>query len=367
MDDNEESKEKFLTLKKHQSSNLISRYSSAAQTTSEEIFRTNRKVLTQKFSVMGHTSLNLYQILKNNDDLIEKQRYNLFTKYTCNNYREKDKDKDRDKIIKKAEENEINEKHYDLSTKTLPCFENIELLLFDEVNEYFEDKIYTPNGKEIGSIEGSICIKNLPILKQVMFGVHTEAGYLSSSYLGLAQPKTSLNPKEYLPEELKIIVFNMNKLFESIEENNFNIKDYLKIIKAEIKKTSKEPILFFDYLSKIDILMKGQTIILNLGKKLLKLIRNLSKQNRDLVFDILTLIGIRGEFDLERMSIIIDKKINNYMIICELFTSFLKEILEFCLDNLSEDIPDSRTKKFVECMLAISYFRIPNVSCFLYF
>jgi len=279
----------------------------------------------------------MYQILLQNDDLIEKQRYNLFMKYA------------------RLYENDDNKQNGN-------DYKDIELLIYDEVNEYFEEKVYSTSGKEIGTLEGSIQIKNIPVLTQIISGVHTENGYLSSSCVGIDSGCQVLMSKEFLPEELKIIIHNCTILFSNSEQNNYRLTDILKKIKVELKKSVKEKVLFYEYCSNIELLMKGQCTLIDMGRNLLTMITNLSKANRDLVFEIINLILIRGELDLERMTIIIDQKYPNFPNVCEKFISLLNEVLEVSIVNLGLDVTDSTTKNFVETNLAILYFRIPNVN-----
>ena len=321
-------------MQKKQSNNLLAKLAS-----SEDLFLENQKLLTQIFKIMSYSPLNLYNILSQNEELVEKQRYKNFMKYT-NLYNHKN-----------STDNE-NDNNNDL-----------ELQIYDDVNEYFEEKLFSSTGKEVGILEGSIQIKNIPIIKQIISGVHTENGYLASSFFGLVCPifEQPSDPKEYLPEELKTILLNQNILFSRIEDN-LNISEVLKVLKNELKKSVTDKLLFYDYLSKIEILMKGQSILIDLGRNLLSVINELSKSNRDLTFDIIGILLLRNELDLERFSIIIDKKYENFSAICESYILFLNELLAYSILHLGQESADNRTKKFVESNLAILYFRIPIVS-----
>lgn len=337
--------------------------------TSQEIVRNShtyneyQKTLQfRKYNLIGSSQLNLLQILVQNEDLMERQGSKIFVS-TSNLYRGDSASRSRSK----NEFSDENKKH------NINTFK-----LFDTIQERFVEEIFL-SGTKVGRIEGIIQIENIPLLRQIMCGVHTENGMDSdSAYLGLINvyDKTTYGnnnlPKQIveLYENTKVLfnqIINITSVTQVSNDKQTNLMlDTLNNIILDLTETSKESVLFYNYKNTIDIL-KGQEMMIELGVKLLSVVNFLSASHRLKAIKILILILDRGELDLEMMTMIISGKVENYENICYNYISFLIQLLKFSLESLGKGLSDDNTTQFVEYFLSIAYFRIPQVSIYFHY
>jgi len=319
-------------------------------------FQEFQKHLQPRYTNLGSASLNLFQLLKHNENLMEKQRSQIFINsaslYAKNNSKFKNNNSNDD----------IRKEEY------------IKLKVFDDVNQNFKEEIYL-TGAKIGIIEGNICIQNIPLLRQIMCGVHTEKGLdLSSAYLGLIDVAiVNKDQDNTLPESLTQLIKNSIKLFQKIsgnsisltklsseyKDNNDEINSILDNIITNLSYSDKESVLYYNYFTPIDI-MKGQQALIDLGVKILSVVDNLNIDHRLKALNILTLIMERGEIDLASMSGMLDQNIEKYNEICENLMFYHNRLLDYALTKLGRKSTDENTKKFLEVCVAYCYFRIPN-------
>ena len=321
------------------------------------------KNLQYKYTLLASASLNTFKLLKQNEDLMEKQRSQIFINsaslYSTN-------------IIKDTKHNLNNSDNQNVK----PSIEEaIKLKIFDNVNQNFTSELFM-TGVKIGTIEGIISIKNIPLLRQIMCGVHTEKGLdLNSAYLGLIDINISDKGENRLPEKLNELMKNSTKLFLKIagnstsltkmspeyRQNNDEINLILDKIVENLKHTEKESIQFYNYGNTMDI-MKGQQTMIDLGVKILSVVDNLNNDHRLKALNILTLIMDRGEIDLELMSKIIHEELENFHEVCLNLLAYHTRLLDFSLTKLGRKSTDEATKTFIERCLAFCYFRIPSVN-----
>ena len=252
----------------------------------------------------------------------------------------------------------------------------IKLNLFYNVNERFDENLFL-HGKKVGKIEGIINIENIPLIKQIICGVHTENGLDNdSSYLGLINKYNNYfgaigsETENTVPKQVQSLYESHTLLLNQLSNNSSVTQlnqdsvalttSILSDIISLLSETSKESVLFYTYHNTADI-MKGQEIMIDLGIRLISFINSLNVIHRNKAFKILTLILDRGEFDLEMMTIIISEKLEKYNNICEHFIKILKELLAFSIDHIGKRSVDDITRQFIEHMLAVAYFRIPPV------
>ena len=227
-------------------------------------------------------------------------------------------------------------------------------------------------------------IKNIPQIRQILCGVHTERGLdMNSNYLTIKKlDKTQKNNKneEDLPADLQLLKnkteFLLSRLMnntalsqltqdavDSKKEVGNILNDIINLLKKSFKQASK----FYQYTNDIQII-KAQEIMMKLGTEILNMIENLNTDHRNMSFQILELILERGEFDLSSMSLFKfennDEKIQMKTNVSEIFITFLIKTLTFSLSKLARKIADENSKNFVEFFLSVAYFRIPKVIIF---
>ena len=153
-------------------------------------------------------------------------------------------------------------------------------------------------GDNIGTIEITLDINNLPLIRQTRFGVMTETGFaLTSIFL-----YENLNLSNDLPVE----ILELNKLKEIFELDFSNLKK----IKSCLEKSIDDYYLYYGYSSNKD-LYQSQAIIIDLGLGLFELLDKMGFEYLHITFEILKLILKRAEFDLGTLSRNWFKKTNN--------------------------------------------------------
>ena len=333
---------------------------------------------------MGNTNLNFYKILSRNDNMILRQSSKLFQRYTP------------------LYGQNVSESNL--------CAQNLNLIkchIFEDLqNPFSEDVIF--KGNKIGRIDGVIEIKKIPLLKQIMCGVHTENGFdISSVHL-----HNAINQKSTIrdfPNELKILIAQKNSLLDKFFpstlkkldgntnekpgkekesfmvsrkklfsnyfdekkfENNQNLAidekatfSLLNEIKTTLKKSCKESLLIYNLSNQRDITM-AQKEMIDLGINLVNLVQRedvIDDTRRTAIFDILILLFNRAEIGLRLMAIEFDKFPSEEKIeVCRDFIELLNKTLFYSLEKLAAGKSgNSETNEFVEFFLSVCYFRIP--------
>ena len=380
-------------------------------------------ILENAYTLIGVISLNFYKILYEHEDKIVRETSKFFqsmsnvknalnktlsgSKINVNGFEET--------LQNKSPTNNNLKKHNDEEQK----IQHLTCNIIDNVNQYFVEKIYW-KGEAIGTINVNLEISNLPLMKQIMFGVMTETGFeINSIFL-----YDNLNLSNDLPEELLELI-KIKERFEqeistNINQNDFdkNISNILLLMKKYLSKSIDDSCLYYGYSSNKD-LFQGQNVLLDLGINCFDLIDKLNFDHRKKVLDIIKLILQRSEFDLGTVSVswfktchIVKAKrvscentnnkkridtINNidtdsdkfnksnnslqktksaflleeceyefkdkYLIENHVIEKFLKlytNALNFCLDNLvkGKNI-DTESHEFTNYFLSLAYFRIP--------
>jgi len=283
----------------------------------------------------------------------------------------------------------------------------IKCLIFEDIqNPFSEDIIF--NGHVIGKIEGLIEINKIPLIKQIMCGVHTENGFdISSVYLHNNLVNNASNTKgashRDLPTELRTLMSLKTNLLEKffpstlknleeknmekeaeLENKNIYVAQYLNKerrnndqnlfvdpketlnllndIRLTLKKSSKESVLIYNLNNQLDILL-AQREMIDLGINLINILskEDLIDTRRVIVFDILILLFNRAEIDLRLMAFELKTEPSSDKLeICRDFIDLLNKTLAYCLEKLAAGkSADKDTNEFVEFFLSVSYFRIP--------
>lgn len=279
----------------------------------------------------------------------------------------------------------------------------IKFNIFDSINSAFCQEVFH-NNREIGKIDGLICINKIPSIKQIMCGVHTERGLdISSNYLTIPNSNNNLintnnlnshniqasnvgnanaiikeNDKENLPSELKQINLKCEVLLSKlIQKSSFNFKEIsVRDLNSEITSaldglvkllstSINQSCLVYSYNSE-EAIASAQNTFLDLGSNIIAVLDDMINDQRQLSYKILLLIIDRTELDLVNMSL--TKNFNNsnsfkelkYKVI-EKFLIFMTQMLDYTLEKLGRKVNDNNLKNFIENYLAYSYFRIPKV------
>ena len=314
--------------------------------------------LIPKYTQIGFSNLNFYKILTENDNIITKQSSRFFQTFRTGN-----------------EGNVANEEANPL----------IKFQIFDDITKQFSEEIFY-QGNVIGKIEGTIHISKIPLIRQIMCGVHTERGFdISSIQVNFNDAKTGINSfkEDTSPPELRILSNQTNNLLsnllkgtnltqytQSFREINLQILQIMNELKGVLQKSFKESALYYNYINNKD-LFKAQKIMLELGISILKIIESLNLEQRAVGFEIIILINNRAEFDLGTVcqawfidqpqgAVFRDSTLINEKII-EKFILFDNMCLEFVLERISRGKSiDKESKVFVEFFLSVAYFRNPK-------
>ena len=347
------------------------------------------------YKLIGIISLNFSKILNDLEEKLSKVNNRLFQSMSNKNCC-LIKTLSGSKIIKYGIEEDLTNKVQ--SNKNL-CDINIDEVKYKPENfiinilekddlDISEDILW--EGDPIGTIDLILEISNLPLIRQMRFGVMTETGFeLSSIFL-----YDNLNLSNDLPEE----ILELNKLKEKFEQEiDFSI---LKKIKSCLEKSidDNNNYLYYGFSSNED-LYQGQAIIIDLGLGLFELLDQIKFEYLHITFEILKLILKRSEFDLNTLSMrwFIQKTIhyeqtksgslihhtkssffeydmdndvveyeflNECLVsnkIIEKYLYFHAEILNFCLNNLTRGKNISKdTMEFTYFYLAIAFFQNPK-------
>lgn len=318
-----------------------------------ENLKSHEMQLIAKYTQIGYSTFNFYHILSENDDIITKQTSTFFNLcFSGNNEPE-------------AVPNQV-----------------IKFKIFDSVLKTFHENIFW-EGKEVGKVEGIIEIKKIPLIRQVMCGVHTESGFdISSVYLNMESTKSLKLPQvDTSPAELKILAIQKTNLLQSFlkltglthsssRDLTNQILNSMKIIESTLEKSFKESCLYYNYYSNRD-LYDSQKIMLDIGINIIKLMESFDLEQRVKAFRILNLLNNRAEFDLGTLwrAWFVDQGTesffrDSYLIeekIIENFIHFNNLCLNFSLDGLSKGtLADIQARTFVEFFLSVAYFRIPK-------
>ncbi len=364
--------------------------------------------LLPKYNFMGYSNLNFYKILSKNDTMMLKQSSKIFQSYSplynqSNN--------------PETTNNKLNmNKNDDLRNNNFSTL--IKCLIFEDIqNPFSEDIVF--NGNTIGKIEGLIEIKKIPLIKQIMCGVHTENGFDISSIflhnsLGYGStPNRGPSNKDF-PNELRNLILQKNNLLDKffpstlknleeklmeknesesnddcyVNNNILNISpnrerrrnqayeaqnqnlfvdpkttlSILNEIRNTLKKSCKESVLIYNLVNEYDILL-AQREMIDLGINLINILtkEDLLDTRRTVVFDILMLLFNRGEIGLRLMAFEWKSEPSiEKLEVCRDFIELLNKTLAYCLEKLAAGkSADLDTNEFVEFFLSVGYFRIP--------
>ena len=185
------------------------------------------------------------------------------------------------------------------------------------INRTIVEPIYH-RGETIGEIEICISIKNIPMLKQIQCGVHTERGLdISSSYLVPSIKGKSSAPKQIqdLHSLYSILLQKLGnhvglRTIYSQRENSKELKSYLNKIILILEYSIKESYLFYEYNKSLDI-YKAQKIMIEIVISLISFFNSVNNDIKLLMYKCIEIICNRLELELDLM-IIEEDQMNRY-------------------------------------------------------
>lgn len=323
---------------------------------------------------LGFSTLNLIKILSENNDMMTKQSSQIFQKFSS--------------LYKKPNESNPNKVTNGLSKNIQtgnsvnnsqnPSMESdfkemIKFQVFDDIEQTFSEDLFS-NGNLIGTVEGRIIVKNVPLIKQIVCGVHTENGFdLASHYLNYTisnkiPGSDSIVELKILQQETQAVLVklmdNMSlRTFDpAAKQRNEDIISHFKEIKQTLNKSYKQKSLLYNYKDEEEIIT-SQEIMLNLGLKLVEILDNLLIDQKKIAMEILEVILKRAEFDLGILAYNIEENkpfFNRKYQVCIDYIKFMNALLQNVLSKFAKKINDKDIKNFIELVLTVSYFRIPS-------
>ncbi len=316
--------------------------------------------LINQYSLIGFSSINFLNVLSENDQALNKQTSQFFRQVSGFNK----------KTVIKNGENDNSE------IFTFQVFLNLTTI--------YKQPLFS-NGVEIGTCELDIQIDNIPLMRQIMYGVMTENGFEINSIHLYDNIISNGNNQNTLPSDLQTLINQKRRLnselvkqkqiqSESVNEFNSVLLKILIEIKSTLEKSIEDNVLYYGYSNDND-LYTGQNVLLDLGMILIEVIDKLNPDQRIVSFQILKTINERSEFDLgtlyKKWFIDINgefgtketKFLNENLLknkIIENFLDFNYSCLEYCLECVSRgNTADNPSKIFTEFFLSVVYFRIP--------
>jgi hypothetical protein len=162
-------------------------------------------------------------------------------------------------------------------------------------------------GEVIGTVELLLDIKNIPMIRQIQCGVHTERGFDISSHYLFPAVKNSTDHKEI--NELYFIYSDLiKKLSEnsglktiySQRQSNLEIKKGLVRLNELLKFSIKENGLIYHYNNHFEII-KMQQILILLASELVSFFESVTLEIKNMMFSCIETILSRLELNLDLM------------------------------------------------------------------
>lgn len=235
-------------------------------------------------------------------------------------------------------------------------------------SKFFSEVLWY-NGKRVGNVSGTLDLRGLPVVYQMVSGVNTENGYQIQD--SLLNPRNSRYMQSELPKEIMDIVSLTDKLKvfirngrHSVKSDSKDYKEHVKLIEQIIKnleRTHRESMKCFIYKDSTD-LTRAQRALLDLGDLLINYAEFIQYDVKPFYFDCLTKLNDRGELGLGHLSFLNEEPgmHSKRLDIAERYAHFLQVTLNFALDTMNFKGVEQKMQKFIESFLAIAYFRIPD-------
>lgn len=259
------------------------------------------------------------------------------------------------------DDQKVNNKEFD----ALKVKENLNKEYFITINE----ELWL-NGRKIGSVKGEIKIIGMPTFSQILTGVNTEKGVVlqnvnfnrRKSRNNSILPQRMLEIKDLLIKLKEPFHSNNSKLGPSHEREVFKAKKEIidKICDA-LKDSKKDSMVCFLY-ENPKSLMKAQKTLIELAQHLIEFAPLVSYSIKPFYFKCLTFLIIRGELDIGCLLNMTSSTTlsQDQSKIAEDYRSMLHQILALAISRMNFKGIDKITQDFVDKILVISWFRIPE-------
>lgn len=312
---------------------------------------------------LGLTTYNISKLIHDNSSTMTKQSSIIFKQASAFHKSPYPNSTPVNKAIEDGQKPEENEENFE-----------IKFQVFENVDTAFCEELFSV-GKSIGTVEGRIIVSKIPLIKQIVCGVHTERGLdISSHYLAFNQ--NSNNSTNETTKEVKMLENETKNLLMKLaettalttigqkgKETNKEILDHLKEINRILLLSTKDKSLFYNYSNQNEIL-HAQEIMLQLGNALISMIDNIKLDHGKQAYKIISAILNRAEFDLGTMAYNIEvddeETLSQRIYLCQEFINFLNSIISYVLDKFARKINDKDVQAFVEHVLSVCYFRSPK-------
>ena len=340
----------------------------------------NVKYSYKTSELLGFCNFNLHKLLAENNNTMTKQSSIIFKQSSAFHKNKGASDNaialnssiPNDKLIvsnpPKDKYFETPQPHHSSSEMNIIKFQ-----VFDNIESSFCEELYS-EGKIIGTIEGRIKITKIPLIKQIVCGVHTERGFDIASHYLTYNEATGDNNKEIL-REIKLFDNEANKLMSKLTETtalktvtkgtdvNKEILEHLQEINKVLLISSKDSCLYYNYSNKEEKLF-SQEAMLKLGIGLINIIDNMRVDHGKESYKILGTLLNRAEFDLGSMANYIDdnneQTLTRRVTIIQDYILFYNLLLSYCLEKFAKKVSDKDVQTFIEHVLSVCYFRIPK-------
>lgn len=301
----------------------------------------------------------------------------------------------------------INNKHKNSNHKSTT---SIKIIVFSNFRKFLTENIYF-KGESIGVIELEIVILNMPMIKQIQCGVHSERGFdISSNYLIPTISSNESGPKEVI-ELINLYAILIKKLSEhcglktiySQRESSKEIKDKLNQLLNLLLYSVKESYLFYSYNNKEEI-VQAQKIFIEICLSICSFLESVNSELKVIMFSCIEAIFNRLELELDMMVLeeeYLDKYFSKYpnmkislknsndfsldscknnenfqtnnnsesfkdsfekfieskVNVANMFFKMLINVLDYVIENFPKKVHDEKSKNFYELVLSFCYFR----------
>lgn len=316
-------------------------------------------------SEIAYCQVNFYKILSENDNSIMKMTSHMFQQHS-HLYAP---------LIPNSSRDNKQESIKDTSNNAI---QEIKFKIFDNIQKSFKEKLIY-KGMEIGYVSGKIHVNSIPLIRQILCGVHTENGLdINANYLSINRNlQSSSKELNKLPEKairlqnihdtlvnILLTKTGLEQVSNEVREKGVLISKLLQEALDLMKSSIKESSLFYSYSSEFQLINTQETM-LKLGILIINIIESVNVEQRNTILMISEYIHERGEFFLSSVGITHsdsqNEKLKMKVNVAELYISYLNKCLKFCLEKLGTFVVDENIKNFVEFFLSVAYFRIPLV------
>jgi hypothetical protein len=225
------------------------------------------------------------------------------------------------------------------------------------------------SGRQVGKVSGLLEISGMPRVYQMLSGVNTENGLrVQANFILDTHASLKNSKKQTMPAEIIELTQHANTLVEMLTSQSSRQVSKSSINRAvthrrtvhEVKQllstTHRNTMTCFDYKRQKD-LETAQEVMLSLAGHLMEFAPVVMYDIQPYYFECLTLLLLRGELDLGYLTPLNTLRKQE---IGGRYMHFLRHSLMLALKQLNVKGADAKLQVFVDTMLVIAYFRLPN-------